>query len=509
MSKRTYNIFYNLHTVSGIVISVGLFVIFFAGAFTLFYKETEEWERSQAPTAAVAPAKLLHLDTLVSTLTKAGNDLYARDIYIDLQAKSLLQPVFLGRSEDSLATGAATKFKSLYVDRDSYAITEQSAKSSATLGALLYELHFLEQLGDPGYYLAGLISLFLLFAVVTGIIIHWKKIISNFYLFRPYEKLKTVWTDAHTALGMIGIPFQFMYALTGAWFGLSILVASSGSLLYNGNQSKYYEEIFGHHEAYPGPRIDLGTHSLQAFVDSASSRWDGFRLTYIAFHGTGSANMKVNIYGEVDSRSGFFNFGELEFDVATGTVTHLEDPFHKSYDDLVSAAVHRLHFGYFGLDGWRHMAVKVLYFLLAMATCFVIITGVLIWLEARKKKPFSQAVGHIYLPVCLSMLPITALSYLVSRLTPASLGDYRAMVLNCVFFGGWLLMAVFFWYRKNNYLTNKYTLLLAGILGACVPVAGYAMAGQFVFVDGLWTGLSVTALLAVWMAGRRSAATAG
>lgn len=45
MSKRTYNILFHLHTVSGIVISVALYVIFFTGSFSFFRDEIVNWER--------------------------------------------------------------------------------------------------------------------------------------------------------------------------------------------------------------------------------------------------------------------------------------------------------------------------------------------------------------------------------------------------------------------------------------------------------------------------------
>jgi uncharacterized iron-regulated membrane protein len=67
------------------------------------------------------------------------------------------------------------------------------------------------------YYLSGFVALFFLFAIATGVLLHWQKIVSNFYLFRPREKLKTMWTDAHTSLGILGLPFQFVYAVTGAF----------------------------------------------------------------------------------------------------------------------------------------------------------------------------------------------------------------------------------------------------------------------------------------------------
>lgn len=520
MSKRTYNIYFHLHTVSGIVITVGLFVIFFAGAFTLFMKEIEEWEHSNeklAPALSSTTSRTIDLDRLVDVLEKKGYNLYARNIYIDLLAPGAMQPFYLSKSEDSLATGEAKEYKNLVLNKETYEVSERTKSASTTLSGLLYELHFFYQLGDPGYYLSGLVSLFFLFAMVSGIIVHWKKIISNFYLFRPYEKLKTVWTDAHTALGTIGIPFQFMYALTGAWFGLGILVATSGSLLYGGDESKYYDEVYGRYVDILGSRIKLADYKLNAYLDSATSKWEGFKLTYVSLSKVASSTMEMNIYGEVSSKYSFFNFGELEFDVVSGKIKHMHDPFHKPYDEIVSATIHRLHFGYFGLEGWRHLAVKTLYFLLAVATCFVIITGVLIWLEARDKKnvpekerKFNQQVGYIYLALCLSMLPVTALSFLVVKLLPQSLNDYRGTIINSVFFGGWLLLSIFFTLKRNNYFTNKYTLLSAGILGLCIPLANGFASGNwfwqtltnnnhFLFVtDTLWLLLSTLALVTVY-----------
>ncbi len=508
MSKRTYNIFFHLHTVSGIVITVGLYVIFFAGAFTLFFAEIEAWERSRerrdsAPGIARSPDPI-DLDRLMRELGRQGYELYGRDLYIDLRAPGARQPFFLAASKDSLATGQAKEGATLHLDRETYAVTAVARQSSATLGGLLYELHFFYQLGEFGYYLSGVVSLLFLFAMVSGIIIHWKKIVSNFYLFRPYGKLKTAWTDAHTALGVIGIPFQFMYAVTGAWFGLGILVATSGAILYGCDRETYEEAMHGHrHDDILGPRIDLDDVRLGSYLDSASWKWEGFELTFIALNNVASQGMTINIYGEVDPKVSLFNYGELEFDVVSGRINHMHDPYHKRYEEVVSAFVHRIHFGYFGLEGWRHTVVKVLYFLLAIITCFVIITGVLIWLEARhknnvpeKERKFNQGVGYVYLAICLSLLPVTALAFLASKLMPEHLAAYGGTIINSVFFGGWLLASVFFALKRNNSFTNTYTLLTGGILGLCIPLANGLV---FHIIDILWLALSVSALTAVWL----------
>ena len=41
--RRLHNVFFNTHTISGIVISVALYVIFLAGAFALFQNNINNW----------------------------------------------------------------------------------------------------------------------------------------------------------------------------------------------------------------------------------------------------------------------------------------------------------------------------------------------------------------------------------------------------------------------------------------------------------------------------------
>ena len=47
MENRKYNIFFHLHTVSGIVISVVLFVMFFAGSFSFFRDDINNWQHNK------------------------------------------------------------------------------------------------------------------------------------------------------------------------------------------------------------------------------------------------------------------------------------------------------------------------------------------------------------------------------------------------------------------------------------------------------------------------------
>jgi Na+/melibiose symporter-like transporter len=48
----------------------------------------------------------------------------------------------------------------------------------------------------------------------------------------------------HTALGVIGFPFQFIFAVTGTFLIInSVLALPLSKLLYDGDQQKMYQEM--------------------------------------------------------------------------------------------------------------------------------------------------------------------------------------------------------------------------------------------------------------------------
>ena len=121
--------------------------------------------------------------------------------------------------------------------------------------------------------------------------------------------------------------------------------------------------------------------------------------------------------------------------------------------------MYHLHFGDYG--GY---VVKCISFAMGLATCFVIITGILIWLEARnrrsvpeKEKRFNERVGNIYLSICLTMFPVTALSFIFIQVLPDQYEEVQQTVLYSFYCITWLLSSIFFVVKKDNYFTNNCT----------------------------------------------------
>jgi uncharacterized iron-regulated membrane protein len=504
MNNRSYNILFHLHTISGIIISAGLFVIFFTGSFSFFRDEIANWQKEEYTQPGDQGIKS-NLDPIMDSLSK-NYILYGRDIEIGRHYNERRVDINMTASKDSLASEQAKLGSFFYLDTDTF--DTYSYLESYTLGEFLYRLHFFAQIPYPyGYYTSGLVSFFFLFAIITGILVHWNKIVSNFYTFRPRAKLKTIWTDAHTALGVIGLPFQFVYAVTGAFFMLNVLMAAPNIMfLFEGSQQKLYNELEMSETPPPLAYEKLDQiPSIEGFAQQARDKWQNINLTHLHIYNYGDRSMRVTVEGELPKNDKYTGTAILSFDAGSGAILAEKDPYtENTYLDGVKNFLYRIHYGDYAGYGLR-----IISFVLGLISCFVILSGVLIWLVAREKKSvaerkrrFNRALVNIYVSVCLTLYPITALSFIAVKIQ----GEVDKSFVNDFYFISWLLLSLFFIWRKDNYFTNKYCLLLGSAIGFIVPLVNGIVSGnwfwlsvneqlfQSFFIDMLWIVLSIVSL---------------
>ncbi len=504
MGNRSYNILFHTHTVSGILISVALYVIFFAGSFSFFRDEIVNWERGHMITAQDELSA--DFNTLLGELDEEyrlkGRDVEMRHYYNERRIS-----INIGISQDTTIAEPDQNPGFFYLDPVDKSQT--TYPESYTLGEFLYRLHFFAQIPYPfGYYLSGFVAFFFLFAMITGIVVHWKKIIPNFFLFRPKAKLKTLWTDAHTALGVIGFPFQFVYAVTGAFFMLQLLLVAPGVFaLYDGDEKEFYDALgYGHPSfEYHGSTLEQAP-DINTLVANTRERWPEFRVNEVHIFNYGDTNMHVSVSGQLSYSSKFNGTGHIIYRVADRLPTEVKDPdASTAYLDAVKNVLYRLHLGDYG--GY---ALRITSFLLGLIGCFVILSGVMIWFTARnknhiplKQRKFNEKVTQWYLAICLSMYPVTAAAFIVVKcFYPLGMqGIYL------FYFVAWLLLSVFFVMKGNTYFTNKYSLLSGGILGLLVPISNGAITGAWpwnslmagayhvFFIDIFWVALAFLSLL--------------
>ncbi|UII25718.1 PepSY domain-containing protein [Fulvivirga maritima] len=522
MNKRVYNVFFNVHTVSGIVMSVGLFVCFLAGAFALFMGNINKWQIN----AKSAENVKVDYEGMISVLDDEGYNLNGRTMFMQLVddpmpfvmvmsrpvrggEKGATRNVYENSGEGINPNGAI----SLKIDPETFKIIDSAeAEPSNYLGTFLYHLHYFDQIPRVGLYLSGFVSLFFLLAIISGTIVHWRKIVSNFFTFRLKASIKNFWTDGHTALGIIGLPFQFMYAVTGAMLGLLVVVLIPASMvLFGGNTAKLLGYIAPAYKTYEkANEIQLERENINDLVQQARKDLDvpDYKMAAVNVVNYNDKNAYLMAEFRQEGEKTFFDDGHVVYRLNDGEQVEIK-PFGDNglTKGGVLHTIRKLHYAHFG--GYF---MKIIYFILALGTCYVILSGVMIWLEARNskkyasKKKFNTAVDAIYMGTCMGLLPAIAFFFCLAKLMPEGIVDRFAMMSN-IFFLFWLGYIVYAFIIKDLYKINKHALFLTGILGLIIPVLNGITAGMWFwkalpsgyydsfFVDCSWLLLGAICLI--------------
>ncbi|RYG02982.1 MAG: PepSY domain-containing protein [Chitinophagaceae bacterium] len=478
MNQRNYNIFFHTHTISGIIISLVLFVIFFAGSFAFFRSQISHWQHNQPDRHAV---KLVDYNRMTDSVTVQLNP-KARDLSFYSDPYSSTIYFSASAPKDTTLKGGQE-----YADIDANTFVRHKAvyEQAYDLGEFLYRLHYLAQIPYPyGYYLSGGVAFIFLFALITGLLVHWQKIVSNFYVFRPWEKLKTLWTDLHTALGVISFPYMLIFAITGANLLISAPLFNDQVNKFESGFKKQKSEdgIEGHNVPYLSKLLEKPV-DLNAVADAARMIWgDSVVVNHLEVINYGDQSMQVHVGGVMDPSLRFAGEGELIFNVADGKILKHTDPRDAmSYSVIANELLYRLHYATYG-----GLATKFLYFILGLVVCIVIVSGVRIWLVARDKdnvpahkRMFNNWLARIYMAVAAGMLPVTAAAFIVVKFFP----DEGMYFIFQIYFLSWLAVSVVLILTKDLNRINKYSLLATALVGSAIPVINGFVTGNWMWIS--------------------------
>ena len=117
MNNRIYNVLFNTHTISGIIISAALYVIFFAGSFSFFRDEIISWERNE-PVQERGLTEV-NFDLLLDTIN-SREAAYGRDITFNQHYQERRVAVSLTPSKDRLAPKEAATGAFFYMDKKNF-----------------------------------------------------------------------------------------------------------------------------------------------------------------------------------------------------------------------------------------------------------------------------------------------------------------------------------------------------------------------------------------------------
>lgn len=536
MDNRKYNIYFNTHTISGIIICAILYVMFFAGSFSFFKDDLASWQKNESYLSHKGEIKKdfnYLLDSLSKHHTLKGRDFdftmqrHKAGVYVSMTAshdplvKQQKKPKKKPEAKRGRGRGRGGDDDSAFFTYDFSQQKEADYASSYTIGEFLYRLHFLAQLnqifpfriGVPfGYLLAGIVSFIFVFALITGLLLHWNKLVSNFFTFRPWNKRKIVWTDLHTVLGVIGFPYQLVFAVTGVVLIFnSFLIIPYTKLFYKGNEEKIYKDLgFGVKSEFSYSNKPLSTKvDLNYLVNQTEQKWQKSDLSLVAVRNFGDENMHVILQAKSHTNAQLNGVGELIYRVKDQKIITEHAPLSPpSFVHTVRGFIYHLHFGDFG-----GRPLRVIYFVLGILGCIVINSGVMIWLVARdnknipaRKRAFNFWTANVYISSSLSMLPVTAFTMIMLLFLkkPGQSDIYHW------YFYSWLILSVYFLVRKNLTLVNRQSLFLSVVTCFLLPLADGIIrdnwfwntyqrnAFDILFIDLLFLCLSIISGLILW-----------
>ena len=234
-----------LHTWAGVTIGALLFAIFWMGTLSVFSNEIDRWmlpdTRLEVREAATAPS-LDRIAQAVVPSVPAG----ARQWRVDLPTARTPVMEFSYRGADGAEHARL-------LDPSSYAFLPPQGSAGATGFIVPFHYHLHLNWLEIGKWLVGLAAMTMLVLLVSGVIIH-KKIIAQFFTFRPRKRLQRSALDLHNLTGVLALPFHFAIALSGLVIFMTIYFPQSYYGAYGAtakDKAAFTAEAYGRYTRKP------------------------------------------------------------------------------------------------------------------------------------------------------------------------------------------------------------------------------------------------------------------
>lgn len=422
-----------LHTWTGLVLGGLLFAIFWTGTLSVFDREIDLWMKPVTRIPAKQPASI---DAVARELRPIMTGVQQWYVLLPTEREPALRIGYRAPNGGFVSRSAESSGR-LLPDPGTWAGTR-------FIYPFHYNLHI--RFWSLGYWIVGFAAMAMMSLCVSGVVIH-RKILTDFFTFRPGKKPRRLTLDLHNVTGVLGLPFHFAISLSGLIIFYSIYFPSVRELAYDGDGRTFNQEAFG---TFERPEANApaapSAASLDRMVAEASRVWAG-SASFVRIWYPGDAASYVEVRRSVEE-SVTMMLDVAYFDAATGVLLHRFSPPPVVNVQRFISGLHFIQF--------RHWTLRWAYFGLGLTGCVLIATGYLFWLEARRKKHAALGLSGVRVVESLTMgsvigiLLATLGFFVVNRLLPlgATFAGYdRAALEIWTFYLVWLATFVHAWTR--------------------------------------------------------------
>lgn len=513
-------VYKDVHTWTGILCSLALFIAFYAGAITMFETPLQRWA---SPPATLAPPPPLHqAQQLVDAVLERHPEAAGR--YRVVVETSPEDPARLSWQVRPPGAGRGAEAVQYAASFDAQGALQVVQHRPAEVAQLVDMLH--QQVGLPFDHevampIMGVIALLYALALVSGVIILLPTFMQDLFATRLGAALKRRWLDVHNVLGVFSLPFHLIMALTAVVFALhDPIYATQDAVSYEGR----LDELFVVGAASPRQPA-AGTRPLtpQQIVARMQQQEPGFKVQAIEYLAQGG-QPEIRVAG---TSSGHGHraptFGYAGVDAYSGDIVSTDYlPGRQDGWYATVTGFFALHFGNFG-----GTPVRWGYFLLGLAGAFLFYSGNLLWIESRRRsarrgepvvqKRSTQVMANLTVGVAMGSMAGISLTIAAAKWLPphhADAGAWHAGIHYAVLLAalGWAFMrgaAQAAWELLALCAVATLLIPLTSLLVAAGWLPGWNHPGAAMLVDVVaGCGGALFAVLAQrsrrrWLAGRR------
>lgn len=493
-----------LHTWAGLIFGWVLFAMFLTGSLAFFRPEITRWMQ---PEIQVQPAPAVQaVATAQRYLAENAPDAKRWFITPPSDREPLIQLLYQTPKPKPGERG----FVRVKLD----AATGQAVTPRQTRGGdFFYRFHFELETAFPwGRWLASIAGMFMLVAIISGIITH-KKIFADFFTFRPGKGGQRAWMDGHNVLSVLGLPFHLMITFSGLVLFMVMLMPAGIQAVYD-NPRDYTNEVFKAFKVTPPLNQPAPLVPIAPLVEQAEQQWQG-RVGRVTVNNPNDAGATITISRHVgDGVSYGLMAPFMRFDGVTGALQ--ESEAGRSATALTAGVITGLHLGLFA-----EPVLRWLYFIVSLAGTAMVATGLVLWIAKRRQKvrpgdareAFSlRLVDGLNAGTIAGVVFGVASVFLANRLLPADMPGRQVWEVRAFFIAWGLSLVYAFLFQRRKW---QDLLAVAAAALALVPVVNALTTHRHLGVslpqgDWVMAGFDLTclasALFFAWMAQRAARA---
>ncbi|WP_076070342.1 PepSY-associated TM helix domain-containing protein [Sphingomonas montana] len=446
-----------IHGWLGLLAGWMLFAMFLTGTASYFRPEITQWMQPEMRAAPVPPERSA-ADAVRYLQTLAG-DAAQWAIYLP-DTRTAVTRAYVQDAPPPPGSPPKKRRPEIVIDP---ATGVQTTARDTRGGEQFYRFHFQLQLPHPwGRWLAGLCGMFMLVAIISGVITH-KRIFADFFLLR-WGKGQRSWLDAHNVSAVLALPYHAMITYTGL-ITLAALYMPWPARTNFPTPDAYYRAMTGEPPETPATGRAVPLASVSAMVRAAEREWPGGRASRLIVRHPGDAAATVTV---VRHAGDGMNARGATITYAGTDGRRLAASAPPGAGVATAGVMLGLHLGSFAGP-----AMRWLFFLLGLTGTAMVGTGLLLW-TAKRRRPGAAPFLGLRLVERLNIAAVAALPagmaafLLANRLIPAGQAG-RADTEVAAMFWIWGGVAVAGWLRPARRAWAE-TLALSAVLFAAIPV---------------------------------------